>query len=151
MTQAEYARRRGVSKQYIGKLVAEGLVVLNDDQTVNVEASDAALGGKVQAAAGKTPKTLAEARYVDMMLRIRERQLDLHIKEQSLVSVESVKLLWADIGAALQASLMQIPDRLCVEFSAATNPREIRARLAEELTHSLKLAASSPLPSLSKQ
>ncbi len=148
MTQADYARRRGVSKQYIGKLVTEGIVVLNDDQTVNVEASDANIEGRVQTVAGKVPKTLGEARYVDMMLRIRERQLDLSIKEGNLVPLDRLKLLWSELGSEIQNSIMQVPDRLAVQLSRETDARKIRLMLAEELSRQLKVLSKSPVPSL---
>ncbi len=42
VSQAEYARRRGVSRQYIGQMVAKGVIVLKD-RKVDAEQADAAL------------------------------------------------------------------------------------------------------------
>ena len=43
VTQAAYARMRGYSKQYVGQLVAQGIVTRRDDGLLDVADADEAL------------------------------------------------------------------------------------------------------------
>jgi hypothetical protein len=69
MTQAEYARHRNKSPQYIGKLYKAGILVMRG-RLVDVAASDAVLDDKPSEKTtmdGQAPASHAQARLADMV------------------------------------------------------------------------------------
>jgi hypothetical protein len=74
MTQAEYARHRNKSPQYIGKLYKAGILVMRG-RLVDVAASDAVLDDKPvdrSAPEGQQPPTsYAQAKLADMVFRAK--------------------------------------------------------------------------------
>jgi uncharacterized protein YciI len=78
MTQAEYARHRNQSPQYIGKLYKAGILVMRG-RMVDATASDAALDDKPSEKTtmdGQPPASYAQARLADRVFRAKLRRLD---------------------------------------------------------------------------
>ena len=78
MTQAEYARHRNRSPQYIGKLHKAGILVMRG-RLVEVAASDAVLDDKPSEETtmdGQPPASYAQARLADMVFRAKLRRLE---------------------------------------------------------------------------
>src|ERR1017187_8238443 len=78
MTQAEYARHRNKSPQYIGKLYKASILVMRD-RLVDVAASDAVLDDKPSEKTtmdGQALASYAQARLAEMVLRAKLRRLE---------------------------------------------------------------------------
>ena len=85
MTQTEYARHRGKSRQYISRLAKAGVLVRRDGK-VDVLASDAVLDDRPEklseaatgaaVEAGPQTTTYAQAKLADMVFRAKLRRLE---------------------------------------------------------------------------
>jgi len=147
MTQAEYARRRGVSKVSIHTAVKTGRIVLTAEGLVDSDAADASLrqnttqpkaayGGVLEPVAGigtggydlqsaRAKREFHEANLAE----IRERK-----RSAELVEWSAVEKANADIYALLLNSLDRIPDKLADRLAAETNPFRCHSLLATEIT-----------------
>jgi len=93
IAQAEYARHRNSSPQYIGKLYDAGILVTRG-RRVDVAATDAVLEDKpVEKAApdGQAPSNYAQERLADMVFRAKVRRLEFDILQGKLVEAAVVK------------------------------------------------------------
>ena len=99
MTQAEYARHRNKSPQYIGKLYKAGILVMRG-RLVEATASDAVLDDKPSEETtmdGQPPASYAQARLADMVFRAKLRRLEFDTRQGKLVEAAVVKERWAAI------------------------------------------------------
>src|ERR1035441_9839405 len=88
MTQAEYARHRNKSPQYIGKLYKAGILVMRG-RLVDVAASDAVLDDKPSEKTtmdGQPPASYAQARLADMVFRAKLRRLEFDTRSEEHTS-----------------------------------------------------------------
>jgi hypothetical protein len=82
MTQAQYARHRNQSPQYIGELAEAGVLVMGG-RLVDVAATDAVLDDKPQerpAPDGQQPASYAQAKLADMVFRGKLRRLEVAVR-----------------------------------------------------------------------
>jgi hypothetical protein len=106
MTQAEYARHRNKSPQYIGKLYKAGILVMRG-RMVDAAASDAVLDDKPSEKTtvdGQPPASYAQARLADMVFRAKLRRLEFDTRQGKLVEATVVKERWAATGARGRSS-----------------------------------------------
>lgn len=86
MTQAQYARHRNKSPQYIGKLYKAGVLVMRGS-LVDVAATDAVLDDKPAERTvpeGQQPPTsYAQAKLADMVFRATLRRLEFETRQAS--------------------------------------------------------------------
>jgi len=76
MTQAQYARHRGNSPQYIGKLAKVGILVMRG-RMVDAAASDAVLDDKPdEAPTSQQPTTFAQARLAREVFSAKLKKLE---------------------------------------------------------------------------
>ncbi|MBI4464293.1 MAG: hypothetical protein HY647_06270, partial [Acidobacteria bacterium] len=155
MSQSEYARHRGKSRQYIGRLAKAGVLVIRNSK-VDVNASDAVLDdrpvdlepagappvlpARTAAAepATQQPTSYAQARLADMVFRAKLRRLEFETKQDKLVEAEIVKQRWAAILVVLKERLLATPDKLAPELTALTDERQVRDTLKREMHALLK-------------
>jgi hypothetical protein len=93
MTQAEYARHRNKSPQYIGKLYKAGILVMRG-RMVDAAASDAVLDDKPSEKTtvdSQAPASYAQARLADMVFRAKLRRLEFDTRQGKLVEAAVVK------------------------------------------------------------
>ena len=142
MTQAQYARHRGTSQQYIHKLAKAGVLVMRG-RLVNVTASDTVLDDNPsEKADGQQPASYAQARLADMVFRAKLRRLDFETKQGRLVEAEIVKERWAAILVVLKERILATPDKLAPELTALSDERQVRDALKREM-HALLKALQS--------
>jgi hypothetical protein len=115
MSQSEYARHRGKSKQYISKLAKAGILVMRggkvdvrardtvlDDRPVNEgneppAATPAALPSRPSGEAlGQAGASFGQARMIEMVFRAKLRRLEFETWQGKLIEAEAVRKTIAD-------------------------------------------------------
>ena len=141
MTQAEYARHRNKSPQYIGKLYKAGVLVMRG-RLVDAVASDAVLDDKpVERSApdSQQPATsYAQAKLADMVFRAKLRRLEFETRQGKLIEAAIVKERWAAILVTLKERILAVPGKL----AALTDERQVREALKREMSALLKAVHS---------
>ena len=140
MTQAQYAKHRSTSPQYIHKLAKAGILVMRG-RLVDVVASDAVLDDKPSEKTtpdSQQPASYAQARLADMVFRAKLRRLEFETKQGRLVEAEIVKQRWAAILVVLKERILATPDKLAPELTALTDERQVRDALKKEMHALLK-------------
>src|SRR5579885_2958015 len=122
MSQAEYARHRAKSRQYISRLAKAGVLVMRGGK-VDANASDAVLDDRpepvservVSAPAEVTPSgaSFAQARTADMVFK--------------------AKLRWSAIYRLIVDRILAWPNRLAPEVAALTDERQVREAILREV------------------
>jgi hypothetical protein len=145
MTQAEYARHRNKSPQYIGKLYKAGVLVMRG-RLVDAVASDAVLDDKpVERSVpdSQQPATsYAQAKLADMVFRAKLRRLEFETRQGKLIEAAIVKERWAAILVMLKERILAVPDKLAPEVTALTDERQVREVLKREMNSLLKTVHS---------
>jgi hypothetical protein len=140
MTQAQYARHRGKSPQYIGKLAKVGVLVMRG-RMVDAVASDAVLDDKPAertAPDGQPPSNYAQAKLADMVFRAKLRRLEFETRQGKLIEAALVKERWAAILVVLKERVLAVPDKLAPEVTALSDERQVRDALKREMHALLK-------------
>jgi len=140
MTQAQYARHRNKSPQYIGKLAKAGVLVMRG-RMVDAVASDAVLDDKpVERTApdGQPASNYAQAKLADMVFRAKLRRLEFETRQGKLIEAALVKERWAAILVVLKERVLAVPDKLAPEVAALGDERQVRDALKREMHPLLK-------------
>jgi hypothetical protein len=147
MTQAQYARHRNKSPQYIGKLYKAGILVMRG-RLVDVAASDAVLDDKPAEKAApegqQPPSSYAQAKLADMVFRAKLRRLEFETRQGKLIEAAIVKERWAAILVVLKERILAVPDKLAPEVTAFTEERQVRDAMKREM-HALLKAIHSDI------
>ena len=142
VSQAEYARHRRVSRQYISRLAKAGVLVMRGGK-VDVAASDAVLddrpekvseaatSGPVEAGAQTT--TYAQAKLADMLFRARLRKLEYETKSGKLIPTDEVKVVWFKQARQIRDKLLAVPAKLAPQLAALGEARAVRELLDAEI------------------
>jgi uncharacterized protein YciI len=144
MTQAEYARHRNKSPQYIGKLYKAGVLVMRG-RMVDATASDAVLDDKPTERTtpdGQPASNYAQAKLADMVFRAKLRRLEFETRQGKLIEAALVKERWAAILVVLKERVLAVPDKLAPEVTALTDERQVREALKREMNALLKAVHS---------
>lgn len=141
MTQAEYARHRGKSRQYISRLAKAGVLVLRGGK-VDVGASDAVLDDRpepvservaaAQADVAPAGTTFAQAKTADMVFKAKLRKMEFDLRTGKLVEAEIVKQRWSTILRLIVDRILAWPNRLAPEVAALTEERQVREAILRE-------------------
>jgi phage terminase Nu1 subunit (DNA packaging protein) len=147
LSQAEYARHRGVSRQYISRLAKAGVLVVRGGK-VDVAASDAVLDDrpeKVSEAATNAPEeaggqttSYAQAKLADMLFRARLRKLEYETKSAKLIPTDEVKAVWFKQARQIRDKLLALPAKLAPQLAAVSDLRAVRELLDSEIEGILK-------------
>ncbi len=128
MTQAQYARHRNQSPQYIGKLAKVGILVMRG-RMVDAAASDAVLDDKPSertAPDGQPRTNYAQAKLADMVFRAKLRRLEFDTRQGKLIEAALVKERWVAILVVLKERILAVPDKLAPELTALIDERQVR-------------------------
>lgn len=141
MSQAEYARHRGKSRQYISRLAKAGVLVMRGGK-VDAAASDAVLDDRPEpvservaaAPADSTPTgtTFAQAKTADMVFKAKLRKMEYDVRIGKLVEAELVKQRWSAIYRLIVDRILAWPNRLAPEVAALTDERQVREVILRE-------------------
>jgi hypothetical protein len=134
MTQAEYARHRGKSRQYISRLAKAGVLVMRGGK-VDAPASDAVLDDRpepvserVAAApieAASTGTTFAQAKTADMVFKARLRKIEYDLKMGKLMETDLFRQRIEAIYVVIRDTVMAWPTRIAPEVAPLTDERQV--------------------------
>jgi hypothetical protein len=165
MTQAEYARHRRKSRQYISKLAKAGVLVMRGGK-IDVRATDMVLDDKpvedvdappavTPAAAPPPPRPAADvipqasgasfgqARTIEMVFRAKLRRLEFETKQGRLIEAEAVRKTVADAVRSLRDGILGLPDRLATVLAAESDAKKVHVTLKMELSRELEALANA--------
>jgi hypothetical protein len=159
VTQSEYARMRGYSRQNVGQYKDQGRLVLAPDGKVDVDASDRlinatrdpARGGDrtgkgdraravneraadagVEFDGGAGNNELASARIRELNARAIKVELEAAQIEGSVVEKAEVERAAMSAGIQLREQHASLVDRMCHELAAESDAAMIHRRLSDE-------------------
>lgn len=138
MTQAQYARHRNKSPQYIGKLAKAGILVMRG-RLVDAAASDAVLDDKPDdTPTGQQPTTFAQARLAREVFSAKLKKLEYETRIGKLVPTDEVSIKWYTLGRQIRDRVLGIASKLAPQLAAETDVRRVREILDAEVTVILK-------------
>ncbi|WP_265026481.1 hypothetical protein [Wolbachia endosymbiont (group A) of Bibio marci] len=149
ITQTEWARELGVSKQYVCYLVKKGIVELEDGLIDREQANEAvaAIRDPSQPLRRKNPEgeERGDNKLSTMLLKTRiknemERGKLLEAKAEigELISVEEVKTEAFNVARVVRNNLLNIPDRVSALLASMNDTEKIHETLTEEITNALE-------------
>ena len=171
VSQAEYARQRGVSRQYIGQMVAKGVIRLQGRKVDSAQA-DAALAAvreparperratpKAEAApkplvpatelssvpqGGDLPTLLLKTRIKSEVEKAKLLEIKARVEAGKYVDADEVKVAAFNKARVVRDALMNIPERLAAVLAAETDAARVHAMLTSEIRAALEdLAGAS--------
>jgi len=141
MTQAEYARHRGKSRQYISRLAKAGVLVMRAGK-VDVASSDAVLDDRPEPVSERVTAsptdvapagtTFAQAKTADMVFKAKLRKMEYDVRMGKLVEAELVKQRWSAVLRLIVDRILAWPNRLAPEVAALTDERQVREAILRE-------------------
>jgi hypothetical protein len=160
MTQAEYARHRGVNPSHISRLKERGILVMRgklvdvaasdavlDDKPVDVEPQQAAPPPQFRPApdslGGQTGASFGQARTVEMVFRAKLRKLEYEARQGEMIKAEVVRKSMADAGRTIRDGILGLPDRLATVLAAEGDAKKIHVTLKTELSRELEALANA--------
>ena len=166
MTQSEYARHRGKSRQYISRLAQAGVLVMRGGK-IDVAATDTVLDDKPvedidappapQQSAGFAPPlrpgegqgqggaSFGQARTIEMVFRAKLRRLEYETKQGKLIEAEVYRKAAADAFRTFRDGLLGLPDRLATTIAAESDPKKVHLALKTEISRELEAASDAVL------
>ena len=163
ITQAEFARRNGWSKQYVAKLVKQGRIQLEGGKIDPVAAKRAidqlaepstvlreSPANKPKTSRAEAPLSVAgptdsrkavdytTARTMREAFRAKMAKLDYEEREGRLVEPRKIYEVGFQTGRLVREVLLCIPDRLADILAAETDASQIRRQLYEEMEAALQ-------------
>lgn len=117
LTQTAYAKKRGVTQQYISKLVKKGIIETHKGKIDPVQADKAIEENSSPARATKKKKTtFVEAQIAKEVARAHLLALDVKIKTGEYVKAEDVKNLFVAHISSAKTQLLAIPAKCTQEI-----------------------------------
>ena len=140
VTQSEYAKAKGVSKQYISKIVKQGKLQLVDGR-IDEELADEilCLSDRVSKIDDDSENTQdLHKRYWKARLKFEENrarilELEREEKEQSLIPAEEVRKTLFTKGRVVRDAFLNIPDRVAAEIAGISDEKQIHKILTREI------------------
>lgn len=153
ITQAEYARHRGVSRAAVSDAVRQGRITLIGGK-VDPVAADAQWNANtrnpkvppiITSPANSVPDTVIPQSFYDLQLARAKREYhEANIAEMrerqragELVELRDVQLAYTTLAAQLRAALERIPDKLAPRLAAESSANAVHALLVTELDQCL--------------
>ena len=158
VSQAEYARQRGVSRQYVGQMVAKSVIRLTG-RKVDTDQADAALAavrepvrperrGEALAAApdvpalprsgSDLPTLLLKTRIKSEVERAKLLEIKAKVETGRYVDADDVKATAFNKARVVRDGLLNIPDRLSAVLAAESDPAKVHELLAAEIRNALE-------------
>ncbi|MDG7052361.1 MAG: hypothetical protein LKM45_00505 [Wolbachia endosymbiont of Alcedoecus sp.] len=147
ITQTEWAKEQGFSKQYVCYLVKKGIVQLEDGLIDREQANEAmkAIRDPSQPLRRKNPGNTSDLSTALLKVRIKnemEKGKILETKAKAeigeLVSVEEVKTEAFNVARVVRNNLLNIPDRVSALLASMSDTEKIHEMLTGEITTALE-------------
>ncbi len=126
MTQAEYARYRGISRQHVSRLVKLGAIRPDKAGKIDPVEADKALD-RDSPIGGKESFYEARARKEAALASLRE--LELQIKQGGYLHAETAERIWGETISRCRSRLLAIPTRLAPIIVHCKTPAEAQAKI----------------------
>jgi hypothetical protein len=168
VSQAEYARQRGVSRQYVGQMVAKGVIRLTG-RKVEMDQADTALAAFREPArlerraepqikpapvskpaatsvqepitlrqGGDLPTLLLKTRIKSEVERAKLLEIKAKVETGRYVDADDVKATAFNKARVVRDGLLNIPDRLSAVLAAESDPAKVHELLAAEIRNALE-------------
>jgi hypothetical protein len=149
ISQAEWARRHGFSRQYANQLVQEGIIPLEDGK-INPETADIILeaikdpsqpqrranGKPSQKSLSKNtdlPKLLLQTRIKNEIERGKILEARAKAETGELVNAEDVKKAAFTKARVIRDGLLNIPDRMASVMASTNDEQKVHELLSQEI------------------
>jgi len=140
LTQAEYARRRGISRQAVSKAVKKGRIpTVKGKIDPSVADRELEANADPQQSVKPSSETLPAAPNYSNSRAIREAylanlaRLDYQKRTAALVSAEEVKVAAFNAARKVRDLLLALPDRLAPVLAGLDDPLECHRVMSEEI------------------
>ncbi|WP_264951431.1 MULTISPECIES: hypothetical protein [unclassified Wolbachia] len=150
ITQTEWAREIGVSKQYVCYLVKKGIVEL-EDGLIDRERANRAIetirdpsqplrrkNNSENESTSNLSTMLLKTRIKNEMERGRLLEAKAKAEIGELVAVEEVKTEAFNVAIVVRNNLLNIPNRVSALLASLSDTEKIHETLTEEITNSLE-------------
>ncbi len=148
VTQAEWAREKGFSRQYVCSLAKKGIVELKDGLIDPEQANEAvaAIRDPNQPLRRKNnlereeklSTILLKTRIKNEMERGKLLEAKVRAEVGKFVSIEEVKTEAFNVARVVRNNLLNIPNRVSALLASLSETEKIHMALTEEITNSLE-------------
>ncbi|MBV2146660.1 MULTISPECIES: hypothetical protein [unclassified Wolbachia] len=148
ITQTEWAKELGFSKQYVCSLVKKGIVELKDGLIDREQANEAVAAIRDPSQPLRRKNNLEhEEKLSTILLKTRIKNemergklLEAKVKAEvgKFVSIEEVKTEAFNIARVVRNNLLNIPNRVSALLASLSDTEKIHMALTEEITSSLE-------------
>lgn len=144
VSQAKYARMKGVSKVRIGRLVADGIISLDAAGKIDPELADKQIENVMPEGIGnkkrKTSKTssFTEAKISEKRIQVSLLELNYQEKAGLLVKTKDVEAAAFTEARKLRDNMLNIPDRISALVAAEHDENIVRQIITDEIEKGLQ-------------
>ncbi len=150
ISQAEWARRQGFSKQYAAKLIKQGKIHLIDgmideytanaelEMRRNIDLPRQRKGGGSYFVRDDMHNLLVKTKLKNEIEKGKLIEAEVKEKLGELISVSEVKKVFYAKAKAVREGIMNIPDRLATLLVTIRDPQEMHRVLSQELRQVLE-------------
>ncbi len=148
VTQAEWAREKGFSRQYVCSLAKKGIVELKDGLIDPEQANEAVAAIRDPNQPLRRKNNLErEEKLSTILLKTRIKNetergklLEAKVKAEvgKFVSIEEVKTEAFNVARVVRNNLLNIPNRVSALLASLSDTEKIHMALTEEITNSLQ-------------
>jgi hypothetical protein len=130
MTASQFGRHRGVSRQYVAKMIKSGLLPMKG-RLIDVVKADALLADRPDAgqAEGSTATRYAEARTIRTIFQAKLARLEFETWEGRLIEREAARERIAEHMAAIGQSLDRFIDSIAPAIAQERDAKKLHAML----------------------
>jgi hypothetical protein len=151
VTQSEFARRIGVSRQRVNAMIREGMPALPNGM-VDLEAALKWVRSNVLPKQATTEDdSLVAKRMEKLDVEIELLRLDLTKKQGSYVTIEDVSQVWSQVIGNCRARLLGIPFKLAPEIAPETDVGACRQMLQREIHDALTELSEADLDVITEE
>lgn len=143
VSQAAYARHRGVSREAVRRALAEGRIEADAQGRIDTEAADVAWernsapaalrGARRRRRPDPDESSFAEARARREAWMAELAELNYRQRSGELVPAEDVRRSAFDVGRRLRSQLLTIPDRVAAQLAGLHDPMAVHRVLRAEI------------------
>lgn len=159
LTQIAYAKRMGVSRQYIGELVQKGVLPLTDGK-IDPAVADAIIEARREPAralrrksshqqettdpakrtilASELPTLLLKTRIKSETEKAKLLEIKAKVEADKFVDIDVVKAAGFKRGRIIRDGMLAIPDRIDAIVAIETDRRKINQIMMDEITRVLE-------------
>jgi len=145
VSQAEYARMKDVSKVYIGRLVKNGTITLDDSGKIDPDLADKQIENAMPEGIGVKKKkssskksSFSEAKTHEKRIQVSLLELSYQEKAGELVKAKDVEVAAFSEARKLRDNMLNIPDRISALVAAEDDENVVRQIITDEIEKGLQ-------------